>query len=181
MPLKINLKSVIMYAVYTAAMVLMNKAIDGVPLSVGLCFAMLLCGTNIIATPVLYVAASAVHLNWIMTLLSLFEGGFLCAVTFLYRRTHRKIKFEGIAYITIALSLYIPFAPWKGVSALEIIDNEYALKSIAAAATIVFSFFCFKTVYAVMYRVYRCRLREDELVCCAVVYTAIGKIGRAHV
>ena len=174
MPLKINLKSVIMYAVYTAAMVLMNKAIDGVPLSVGLCFAMLLCGTNIIATPVLYVAASAVHLNWIMTLLSLFEGGFLCAVTFLYRRTHRKIKFEGIAYITIALSLYIPFAPWKGVSALEIIDNEYALKGIAAAATIVFSFFCFKTVYAVMYRVYRCRLREDELVCCAVVYTAIG-------
>ncbi len=174
MPLKINLKSVIMYTVYTAALILLNKAIDGVPLSVGLYFAMLLCGTNIIATPILYVAASAVHLNWIMTLLSLFEGAFLCAVTYLYRRTNRKIKFEGIAYVAIALSLYIPFAPWKGVSALDIIDNEYALKAIAAAATIVFSFFCFKTVYAVMYRVYRCRLREDELVCCAVVYTAAG-------
>ncbi|MDE7453924.1 MAG: SpoIIE family protein phosphatase [Clostridia bacterium] len=174
MPLKINLKSVILYAVYTAALILMNKAIDGVPLSVGLYFAMLLCGTNIIATPILYVAASAVHLNWIMTLLSLFEGGFLCAVAFLYRRTKRKIKFEGIAYIAIALSLYIPFAPWKGVASFDVIDNEYALKAIAAAVTIVFSFFCFKTVYAVMYRVYRCRLREDELVCCAVTYTAIG-------
>ena len=93
MPLKINLKSIIMYTAYTAAMILMNKAIDGVPLSIGLYFAMLLCGSNIIATPILYVAASTVHLNWIMTLLSLFEGGFLCAVTFLYRRTHRKIKF----------------------------------------------------------------------------------------
>ncbi|MDE6104720.1 MAG: hypothetical protein K2G38_03410, partial [Clostridia bacterium] len=61
MPLKINLKSVLTYAVYAVVLVLLNKALDGVPLSLGLYFAMLLCGANLIVTPVLYVAASAVH------------------------------------------------------------------------------------------------------------------------
>jgi len=163
-----------MYAVCTAVMVFMNKALDGVPLSIGLYFAMLLCGTNIIATPLLYVAASAVHLNLTLTLLSLFEGGFLCAVTYIYRRTKRKIRIEAIAYLAIALSLYIAFAPWKGVGGLWFIKNEYALKSVAAAACAIFAYICFKTVYAVLFKLYRCRLREDEIVCCAVAFAAAG-------
>ena len=65
MSVKLNVKSVILYAVYAVVLVLMNKALEGVPLSLGLYFAMLLCGANIIATPLLYVAASAVHLNYI--------------------------------------------------------------------------------------------------------------------
>ncbi len=174
MPFKINFKSVIMYALYALAMVFMNKAVDGVPLSIGLCFAMLLCGTSLITTPLLYVAASVVHLNLISSLLSLFEGGFLCLVTFLYRRTKRKIKIEAIAYLAIALAPYIAFGKWRGIGEISFIDNDYALKAVAVVALIVFSFFCFKTVYAVIYRIMRCRLREDELVCCAVTYAAFG-------
>ncbi|MDE5721622.1 MAG: SpoIIE family protein phosphatase [Clostridia bacterium] len=174
MPLKINLKSVLTYAVYTVVLVLLNKALDGVPLSLGLYFAMLLCGANVIVTPVLYVAASAVHVNLILSLLSLFEGAFLAAVTFLYRRSKRKISFEAIAYLAIALSLYVAFAPWKGMGGLSFINSEYGLKAIAAAVCAVFAFFCFKTVYAVIYRVNRCKLREEELVCCAVVFAAAG-------
>ena len=61
MPLKINTKNLLIYVVYAAALVFMNKAVDGVPLSLGLYYAMLLCGTNIVATPLLYVLASAVN------------------------------------------------------------------------------------------------------------------------
>ena len=174
MTFKISAKSVFFYAVYAAALVFMNKTIDGVPLSLGLYFAMLLCGTNLIVTPVLYILASIAHLNLIASLLSLFEAGFFCLVTFIYRRTKRKIRIEAAAYIAIALSPYIAFAEWKHADGLALIDNEYALRGIAAVAIIVFSFFCFKTVYALMYRAMRCKLKEDELVCCAVTYAAFG-------
>ena len=174
MTLKINAKSVTLYAVYAAALVFMNKSVDGVPLSIGLYFAMLLCGTNLILTPVLYILASIIHLNLTASILSVFEAGFLCLVTFIYRRTRRKIRIEAAAYLVIALSPYIAFADWKGSAALSVIDNVYALKGIAAVAATVFAFFCFKTVYAVIYRVMRCRLKEDELLCCAVTYSAFG-------
>lgn len=173
MPLKINVKNLILYAVYAAALVFMNKAVDGVPLSLGLYYAMLLCGTNIVATPILYVLASAVHLNWTLSILSLFEAAFLCAITLIYRRTKKKIRYEAAVYIAIAVAPYIAFAPWRGIGEL-FTANEYLLKSIAAATVLAFAFFCFKTVYALLYRVMRCRLREDELVCCAVVYAAVG-------
>ena len=174
MSLKINAKSVALYAIYAAALVFMNKAIDGVPLSLGLYFAMLLCGTNLILTPLCYILASIVHLNLIASVLSVFEGGFLCLVTLLYRKTKRKIRIEAAAYLAISLSPYIAFAQWRGAEQLFFIDNVYALKAIAAVAVIVFAFFCFKTVYAVIFRAMRCKLREDELVCCAVTYTAFG-------
>ena len=51
MPVKINTKSVLLYTAYTAALILLNKTVDGVPLSIGLYFAMLLCGTNIFLLP----------------------------------------------------------------------------------------------------------------------------------
>lgn len=174
MPLKINLKKLIFYAAYAAAATFMNKAVDGVPLSLGLYFAMLLCGTDIIVTPVLYVLASAVHLDWTLSLLSLFEAAFLCAVTFIYRRTKRKIGFEAVVYLLITAAPYIAFAPWRGIGEFSFTDNEYALKTVAAVTTLTFAFFCFKTVYALLYRVTRCRLREDELVCCAVACVAAG-------
>lgn len=172
MPLKINYKSVLMYVLYGCVLILTNKAIDGVPLSIGLCFAMLACGTNVIATPALYVVASAVHLNWIMSMLSLFEAFFLGAVTFLYRRTKRKMRIEAAAYIAIALSLYVAFAPERFSGGIFGIDNAYAFRGIAAAGCLLFSFFCYKTVYAILFRVLRCRLKEEELICCAVVFIA---------
>ena len=174
MKFKISAKSVVLYLSFAAAAVFTNKAVDGVPLSLGLYFAMLLCGTNLIITPALYVLASIIHLNWINSLLALFEAVFLCLVTFIYRKSKRKIRIEAAAYLAIALAPYITFAPWKGTDGLIITDNEYALKAIAAVAIIVFAFFCFKTVYAIMYRTMRCKLREDELVCCAVTFTAFG-------
>ena len=174
MTVKLNAKTVILYLFFAAALVFINKAVDLVPLSLGLYFAMLLCGTNLIVSPILYILSSIVHLNLISSLLSLFEGVFLGLVTFLYRRTHRKIRIEAAAYAAIALAPYIAFGEWKGTEGLSFLDNAYALKGIAAVAIIAFTFFCFKTVYAIIYRAMRCKLKEDELVCCAVVYAAFG-------
>ena len=173
MPFKINVKSVIIYALYAAACVFANCAVQGVPLSLGLMFAMLVCGTNIFATPVLFVLASVVNVNWVLSLLSLFEGVFLTVIVFLYRRTGKKIKFESLAYLIIALAPYIAFAPWTSTQQFYI-ENEYALKAVAAVITVIFSYFSFKSVYSLLFRLNRCRLKEDELLCLAVTFTVCG-------
>ena len=173
MPLKINFKSVLMYAAYAAAMILINLALPEVPLTIGLCFSMLLCGTNIIATPLLFAAASVVYLNYICSLLAIFEGAFLAIIVFLYRKTERKLKFEAIIYLVIALAPYVIFSPWTGFGAMTKI-SPYIIKIIAAVITVIFTFFCFKSVYALLFRLYRCRLREDEYMYISVLFTAIG-------
>ena len=126
MKLKISVKSVLIYILYAAVTAFMNKAVDGVPLSAGLYFAMLLCGTNLIVTPAVYILATIVNLNLITSLLSLFEAAFLCLVTLIYRRTKRKIRIEAAAYLAIALAPYIAFAKWSGTNEFAFIDNEYA-------------------------------------------------------
>lgn len=173
MPLKINFKTFLMYAAYTAAVVLINIALPNVPLSLGLCFAMLLCGTNIVATPLLFAAASAVNINLVYSLLSIFEGAFLSIIVLLYRKTERKLKFEAIVYLVIALAPYVIFSPWTGFGVMTGI-NPYIVKSVAAIIAVIFTFFCFKSVYALLFRLYRCRLREDEYVYISVLFTAIG-------
>ncbi|MDE7082375.1 MAG: SpoIIE family protein phosphatase [Clostridia bacterium] len=172
MPLKINLKTILLYAAYLAAFIFLNSAVRGVPFSLGLTFAALLCGASVISTPALFVLSSIVCLNLSVSLTSLFAGLFLGAITFLYRRTGRKIRFEAVAYLIIALAPYVAFAPWLGTD--EYITNGYALRGIAAAVVIVFTYFCLKSVYALLFRLQRCRLREDELVCLAVVYSVCG-------
>lgn len=174
MPLKINGKSVILYALYAAAVVFMNRAVDGVPLSAGLFFSMLICGTNAVATTLIYVLGSIAHLSLTLSLLSLFEAFFLCGITLLYRRTKRKIRIEACVYLAIALAPYIAFAPRPDMAEIGFLDNGYALRGIIAVVVIIFLFFCLRTVYALIYRLYRCKLREDEILCCAVTYTAIG-------
>lgn len=162
-----------MYALFTAAMIFANLAVDGVPLSIGIYFAMLLCGTHILVTPAVFIVASAFHFDLVLSLLSLFEAVFLALVVFLYRRTNRKIRIEAAVYLIIALSPYIIFAPWKGIGEI-ITDNEYILRGGAAALAVILTFFCFKCVYAILFRLQRCRLREDELLSIAVVYAVTG-------
>ncbi len=173
MPLKINVKSVFLYALYAIICLLLNCAVKGVPLSLGLFFAMLLCGTNIFATPILFVLSTAVTLNLYVSLIALAQAVFLTLIVFLYRRSGRKIKIEAIVYLLIALAPYVAFSPWLGATEF-FISNEYALRGIAAAVSAVFTLFCFRSVYAVLFRLGRCRLKEDELICIAVVYTVTG-------
>ena len=152
---------------------MINFALPEVPLSLGLCFAMLLCGTNVIATPLLFAAASAVYLNLTCSLLAIFEGAFLAVIVFLYRKTERKLKFEAIVYLVIALAPYVIFSPWTGFGAMTGI-SPYIIKTVAACVTVIFTYFCFKSVYGLLFRIYRCRLREDEYVYISVLFTAIG-------
>ena len=174
MRIKISFKTILLYAAYALSLAAVNSALPTVPFSLGLCFSMLICGTNIFATPVLYVLASAINLDWIAVLTSLFEGAFLTLITFLYRRTGRKIRLEGAAYLCIALAPFIAFSRWRGLENAYFTANPYVLKSIAAVAVVLFAFFAFRTVYALIYRLYRCKLRTDELICLGVVAAVIG-------
>lgn len=166
MPLKINYKNILFYAAYGAAVTFINFALPSVPLSLGLCFAMLGCGANIIATPAIFIIASATDLNLTLSMLALAEGAFLTIVVFLYRRTERKIGFEAIIYFVIALAPHVIFAPWLG---FETDINPYVIKGVAAVAAGLFTVVAYRCVYTLLYRLGRCRPREDELVCCAVV------------
>jgi len=163
-----------MYAAYALALVMLNSALPAVPFSLGLCFSMLVCGTNIIATPVIYALSSIISLDWVTMLLSLFEGGFLTAITFIYRRANKKIRFESAAYIAIALAPFIAFSRWRGIDNLYFTANPYIIKAIAALAVVLFTFFAFRSVYALLFRLFRCRLRADEYICIAVLCTVAG-------
>ena len=174
MHLRVNLKSILLYAAYALLLVTLNAALPTVPFSLGLCFSMLVCGTNIIATPVIYVVASVINLDWITVLLSLFEGAFLTLITFLYRRTGKKIRFEAIVYIVIALAPYVAFARWLGIDNIYFTANPYILKTVAAIAVVVFAFFAFRSVYALLFRLCRCRLRPDELMCISAFFAVAG-------
>lgn len=174
MRIRINLKGVLLYAAYALALVCLTSALGGVPFSLGLCFGMLICGGNVIATPVLYVLSSVITLDWLTIALSAFEALFLTAVTLIYRRTGRKIKFEAAAYIVIALAPYVAFSHWNGITSLYFTQNEYIIKAVAAIAVMLFTFFACRAVYALMYRLYRCKLRTDELLCLSVVFVVCG-------
>lgn len=171
MAFKLNLKSLLLYAAYALATVALNSVAPKLPLSMGLCFAMLICGVNVIITPVLYVLASIITLDWISMLLSLFEGGFLTLIVLLYRRTNKKIRLEAIAYAIIALGPFIAFSRW-GESG--IFYNGYIMRTIGSAIIICFFPFAFKSVYALIYRIFRCKLKGDELLCLAIFFAVIG-------
>lgn len=174
MRVRINLKSVLMYCTYALAVVFINGALPGVPFSLGLCFAMLICGANIVAVPVLYALASVISLNWLTMVLGLFEGGFLCLVTLLYRRSGRKIRAEAAAYMAISLAPFIAFSDWQGISSLYFTDNIYLIKSVAAIAVMLFTFFSVRCVYSLFFRLFRCMLRPDELLCISAVAALCG-------
>ena len=174
MRIKIQLKSVMVYALYAACTVCINYSAGGAPLSAGLCFAMLACGANLFAAPAIYVLSHIPSLDWKIMLLALFEGAFLCAVTAIYRRAHRRIKYEYIAYMAVALAPFVAFSPWNGLDDIYFTDNQYVIKAVAAAAAIIFSLFCLKAVYALFYRLCRCRLRSEELICIALAFTVTG-------
>ena len=155
MRIRISGSSVLVYALYAFATVCINYAAQGAPLSLGLCFAMLACGANIFASPAIYVLAAIPSLDWIIMLIALFEGAFVCAITAIYRRAHKKIKYEYIAFMAVALAPFIAFSPWDGLDSLYITDNEYIIKAVAAAAAMIFSVFCLKGVYALFFRLCR--------------------------
>lgn len=174
MTLKINYKGICFYTLYAIGLILLNKTIDGVPLALGLYFAFLLCGTHIAITPILYCISSIVNLNLITSALSIFESGFLCLIVFFYRRANRKINLEGLLYLIISLAPYVAFSPLKTLNNLAFIKNEYVLRGIAAAGVVIFSYFAYKCIYSLIFKVLRCKLKEEEYICCAILYSAIG-------
>ena len=153
-------------------MLFANCAVRGVPLSLGIFFAMLVCGTNIIATPILFALSSIINLDLIFSAVVLFDALFLSVIVFLYRRSGRKIKFEALFYLIISLAPYVIFSKYFNINDFSL--NPYLVRTLASFITIAFTFFCFKSIYALMYRVWRCRLKEDELVCLCLVYAVCG-------
>lgn len=174
MHVKIKVKSVLLYAAYAVCVLFINFSAGGAPFSLGVCFAMLACGANLFACPVIYALCSIAYIDWIMLLLALWEGAFACAVTFIYRKAHKRIKYEYPAYIALSLAPFVAFSPWNGITSLYFTDNVYIIKAVAAIAVIIFSLFCLKGVYALFYRLCRCRLKSDEIICLTLVFCVAG-------
>ena len=172
MRLKVNPKSAAMYFLYAVAAALANLTVKNVPLGLGLYFAMMACGANAVLTPVLYILSTATHLNLAMSAVCACGALFLCAVVMLYRRSRRKMKAEAAIYLIIVLAPYVVFAPGEGMA--DLIGNAYATKAIAAAGVTVFTFFAYKSAYAAIFRLFRCRLKDDEVISLCVVAAICG-------
>ena len=173
MPLKINVKSAFLYLIFAAACIFLNGAASGVPLSLGLYFSLLICGGNMIACPVIYIACSAVHFSLAAFLCSLAEAAIPLAVTFMYRRTGRKIKFEAALFFIAALAPFVGLSDWDA-PALEMLGSPYLSRAVAAAAAALLFLLSYKCVYACIFRLGRCRLKGDELFCIAAVCAVAG-------
>lgn len=174
MPIRINVKSALMYIAFAAACIFLNGSATGVPMSLGLYFSLLICGGNLIVSPLIYIAASAVHFSLTAFLCSLAEGAFLLAITAIYRRTGKKIRFEAAVYSVMALVPFVTLSDWDAGGALYFIESGYAVRAIAAAVVLILFLFSYKSVYACIFRLGRCRLKEDELFCLAALFTGIG-------
>lgn len=174
MPIRINVKSALMYIAFAAACIFLNGSATGVPMSLGLYFSLLICGGNLIASPLIYIASSAVHFSLTAFLCSLAEGAFLLAITAIYRRTGKKIRFEAAVYAAMALVPFVTLSDWDAGGALYFIKSGYAVRAIAAAVVLILFLFSYKSVYACIFRLGRCRLKEDELFCLAALFTGIG-------
>lgn len=174
MRVRIKLKSVLLYFAYALILLLVNCTLKGAPLSLGLLFSMLICGTNIIASPVIYALCSAVCLDWAYSLCALFEGVFLTAVTYIYRRSKKKIRAEAIAYECIALAPFIAFSSFTGENFIPFTANAYLIRAVVATGVIIFSYFSFRAVYSLLFRLCRCRLKADEIICLALLFFIAG-------
>lgn len=153
-------------------MLFASRAVQGVPLAFGIFFSMLVCGMNILVTSALFLLSSIINLNLAFFLITLFQAVFLSLVVFLYRRSGRKIKFEALFFLIIALAPFVIFTKYFDINDLHL--NPYTVRVLASAVTVAFTFFCFKSVYAVTYRLWRCRLKEDELISLCLVYSVCG-------
>ena len=174
MPIRINVKSALMCIAFAAACIFLNGSATGVPMSLGLYFSLLICGGNLIVSPLIYIAASAVHFSLTAFLCSLAEGAFLLAITAIYRRTGKKIRFEAAVYAAMALVPFVTLSDWDAGGSLYFIESGYAVRAIAAAVVLILFLFSYKSVYACIFRLGRCRLKEDELFCLAALFTGIG-------
>lgn len=174
MPIRINVKSALMYIAFAAACIFLNGSATGVPMSLGLYFSLLICGGNLIVSPLIYIASSAVHFSLTAFLCSLAEGAFLLAITAIYRHTGKKIRFEAAVYAAMALVPFATLSDWDAGGALYFIESGYAVRAIAAAVVLILFLFSYKSVYACIFRLGRCRLKEDELFCLAALFTGIG-------
>lgn len=174
MPIRINVKSALMYIAFAAACIFLNGSATGVPMSLGLYFSLLICGGNLIVSPLIYIASSAVHFSLTAFLCSLAEGAFLLAITAVYRRSGKKIRFEAAVYAAMALVPFVTLSDWDAGGALYFIESGYAVRAIAAAVVLILFLFSYKSVYACIFRLGRCRLKEDELFCLAALFTGIG-------
>ncbi len=174
MPIKINIKNVIVYVIYTAVLLCFNLSAKGLPLGAALCLAMLVCGSNLWLTPLLYVAASVVHLHWVCSLIALAEATILCVITLIYRKTRRKMRWEAVLWLAISLVPFILFWQWQGINDLLFTTNPYLIKTILSLAVPLFYVLCFQAVFACIYRLYRARLKTGEILCLAVLYCVAG-------
>ena len=174
MHVKINARSATLYAVYATACVFLNAAVNGTPLAAGLCFSLAICGGNLIAAPLIYIASSAVHLNLTAFVCALFEGAVPVAIAAIYRKTGKKMRAEAIAYFCIALVPFFLLSEVPTPAVLSFISSPYAVRGIMCALLLLFFMFEYRAVYACMFRLGRCLLKEDELLCLAAMFAAAG-------
>lgn len=160
----------LVYIPYTLALLFLNKVLPQLPFGTCLCFALLSCGGNLYLTPLLLLLASLIKNSSSYWLCSAIEGAFLSLLTFLYRRSGKKMKWECLLYLITGWLPYYFLCPWHST----LIANAYVGKGVGILWSLAFCYACYRTIYCLLFRLCRCKLRDAEKLCCAVVFTLCG-------
>jgi stage II sporulation protein E len=181
MRIRINYKTMALYGIYAAVCILLNCSFLNVPISLGVYFAMLACGTNIIVCPIIYIVAGLIRFDIINALCRLFEGAVLCGITLIYKKAGKKMGVESAIYVCLALAPFIAFCNINELIEAYMPLNAYIAKAIISLAICLFTYFCNKCVYSLLYKLYRCKLTVLEIFSLSAVYclSSIGFINIA--
>lgn len=171
----LQMSDLILYIPLLAIMVILNfTGSNAEPVSLALCFAMLLNDFNIPLTCVCYLISGLVSLTVspAATIVFAAQAFFLLVAFSVNKKIKHKVKADGLIYAAIAL---LPFIFFSEADAYSFLPGTVFLQKILISAGILLLCGMFAVgLRALLFKVFRCRLRPEELIFIGVMSVVSG-------
>ncbi len=166
---------------FSASIFLFYVGDNGEPLSIALSYAMMGAGLSLPLSALAGAFPALVSGNLPLTLIYLGQALLLCVGFFAQARLNpqRKTGIGIFPMLSLSLSLGIfvgiaPFTPYALPFGLPFLESGLTQKVLFAALTFLLSTVFFVSLRALLNKLLKCRLREDELIFTVLFLTLIG-------
>jgi stage II sporulation protein E len=149
---------------YLLMVLLNNVGKNNEPYSLALFAALLILNYNIPLLLIIYNLSFISVLNVELALTMGITSMALVIPFIIYRILKRKPKTESIFFIALSLLYYL----------LKSQDGDLIKRAIVSAIIVAFSFISLIAIYASSKKLFKCRLKADELICCAAFIAALS-------
>ena len=168
-------RGVALYLALFAAMIFMSFALPfREPLSFALFFAALSVGLNPYLMGAGYLLSAAPALSLYALLSAGVQAVFSCAIFLIYRRFKKPLGIERVLYALVAQLPFVFLFPHAGYTLVSL--APVLQKSILAVFIVLLCFLFESGLYALLHRLFRCRLPLSNLlqICLMCVLTGLG-------